>query len=68
MHTIAGIVECGYSDGHVPVHGARNPRMLEGDGGSIVNLTSIVSPVGLANVPAYAFGPRITSTAQRAWR
>jgi hypothetical protein len=34
--------------------------MLEGDGGSIVG------PVGFANAPGYAFGPRTTSTAQRA--
>ena len=42
--------------------------MFEGDGGSIVNPASIVGPVGFANVPAYAFGPRTTSTAQRVRR
>ncbi len=44
------------------------PRMLEGGSGSIVNLASIVGPIGFANAPAYAFGPRTTSTAQRARR
>jgi hypothetical protein len=68
MHTIAGAAECGYPDGHVPVHEARIPRMLEGDGGPIVNLASIVGQVGFANVPAYVFGPRTTSTTQRARR
>jgi short-subunit dehydrogenase len=42
--------------------------MLEGDGGSIVNLASIVGLVGSANAPAYVLGPRTTSTAQRARR
>ena len=42
--------------------------MLEGDSGSIVNLATIVGTVSFANVPAYAFGPRTTSTAQRVRR
>jgi hypothetical protein len=42
--------------------------MLEGGGRSIVNMASIVGPVGFANAPDYAFGPRTTSTAQRARR
>ncbi len=60
VRTITCTAERGYHDGRVPVHEARNPRMLEGDGGSIVG------PVGFANAPGYAFGPRTTSTAQRA--
>ncbi len=45
------------------------PQMLEeGGSGSIVNLASIVGPIGFTNAPAYAFGPRTTSTAQRARR
>jgi hypothetical protein len=42
--------------------------MLESEGGSIVNLASIVGPVGFASAPGYALGPRTTSTAQRARR
>jgi hypothetical protein len=68
VHTIAGTAECGYPDGHVPVHESRNLRMLEGDGRFIVNLASIVGTVGFASAPGYALGPRTTSTAQRARR